>query len=178
MRNVRLNRNRGLAMRSFRTRQSAAIIWGMIPLAVWAGLPRTACVCANGQIKLVCRHVATSHMPDDHESDRHSCCVDTHEVAAEADSDHEADCCSSGSCCHGAAQGEPGIGSKACCKPILAVPSLAPESTTVTCDQALAVVSLVDDIGALYRPAFSRDVAEVDTGPPLDRVILFRSLLI
>lgn len=170
-------------MTFFRTRCSAAIAWGMIPLALWAGLPSTACVCANGQIKLVCRHVAAGHstasrFSDDHESECHSCCHEMHEAIAESDSDHEADCCGRGLCCYGAAQGEPGIGSKACCKPILAAPSLAPESATVTCDHPPAFVALVDEIGAIDLPAFAQDVAEVDTGPPLDRVIVFRSLLI
>lgn len=159
------------------SRCSVAVAWGMIPLALWAGLPSTACICANGQLKLVCRHSAPICASDDHESDVHSCC-EMHEANAESDSDQEADCCSSGMCCHAAAQGEPGIGSKACCKPILAAPSLASESANVSCDQAPAAVALVVEIGALECPAFARDVAEVDTGPPLDRVIVFRSLLI
>ena len=170
-----------------RTRWSAAIAWGMIPLAIWAGLPSTACVCANGQLKLVCRHAAGGSVKDhsiasqsssDHEDGCHSSCCETHSDIAEVDLDHDADCCSSGSCCHSAASGVSGAGSKACCKPILTAPSVAPELASGPCDQTLAVVSVVDEAGAPASPSLTQDVAELDTGPPLDRVIVFRALLI
>ena len=173
-------------MNFFRTRRSAAVAWGMIPLALWAGLPSTACVCANGQIKLVCRHAAggsagqhIAHPSSPADADAcHLCCCEGHEAVAELDADHDADCCGAGMCCHGASSDEAGIGSKACCKPVLTAPSVAPESTSVVCDQTPALVGLVEELEPLVRASFSRNVAEVDTGPPLDRVIVFRSLLI
>jgi hypothetical protein len=99
-------------------------------------------------------------------------------VLAEADSDHDADCCGGGFCRHDAASGGTGIGSKACCKPILSAPGAAPEIVSVSCDQAPAIVAVVEEIGAIVHPSFAPEAAEFDTGPPLDRVIAFRSLLI
>lgn len=174
------------SMNFFRTRRSAAVAWGMIPLALWAGLPSTACVCANGQLKLVCRHAAAgatghhvAHPSSAAEAgDSHSCCCEGHDAVAELDAAHDADCCGGGMCCHGASSDKAGIGSKACCKPVLTAPSLAPESTSVVCDQTPALLDLVEEREPLVRASFNRDVAEVDTGPPFDRVIVFRSLLI
>lgn len=172
-------------MSLFRTRWSAAIAWGMIPLAIWAGLPSTACVCANGQLKLVCRHAAgvrdysvANQSSADHDDGCHSSCCETHSDIAEVDLDHDADCCSSGSGCHSAVSGKAGVGSKACCKPVLTAPSVASKLASVSYDQAPAVVALVEEIAAPACPSFTHDVAEFDTGPPLDRVIVFRSLLI
>ena len=175
-----------LLMNFFRTRRTAAVAWGMIPLALWAGLPSTACVCANGRLKLVCRHVAggpaghhAAHLSSAADAGGcHSCCCEGHDAVTEFDSDRDADCCGGGVCCYGASSREAGVGSKACCKPILTAPSVAPESTNVACDQTPALGDLVEDLEPLARASFSRDVAEVDTGPPLDRVIVFRSLLI
>jgi hypothetical protein len=97
---------------------------------------------------------------------------------SEADSGPDADCCGGGYCCHGAMPNGPGISSKACCKPLVTAPSVAPEMASVLSDQAPAVVATVEEVGAIVHPSFAPDAAEFDTGPPLDRVIVFRSLLI
>ncbi|HVA49648.1 MAG TPA: hypothetical protein VNH11_25000 [Pirellulales bacterium] len=159
-------------MTFFRTRLSAAVAWVMIPLAAWAGMPSTACLCANGHVKLFCQHLpAKKHSAANQTACAASCCA--HETA-----DAEADCCGGGFCCHGGQSDHAGIGSKACCKPILSAPSVAPQIVSVPCDQAPAVVAVVQQVGALVHPSFIVDAAEFDSGPPLDRVIVFRSLLI
>ena len=168
-------------MRFFRTQLSAVVAWAMIPLAAWAGMPSTACVCANGHVKLFCQHLsAKKHTPANQSGCASSCCA--HETSA-ADTDHcvsedSADCCGSGFCGHGGKSDRSGVSSTACCKPILTAPSVAPEIVSVPSDQAPALVTIVEQVGALVHPSFAPDVAEFDTGPPLDRVIVFRSLLI
>lgn len=164
-------------MSFFRTRLSAAVAWGMIPLALWAGMPSTACVCANGHLKLFCQHLLggkTHHETADHEAGCNSSCCG----ADLAEADAASDCCGGGFCCHGAYSGKPGIGSKTCCQPILTAPSAAPKMVSVPCDQVQVMVTVVHEIGAIVHPSFVIDAAEFDTGPPLDRVIVFRSLLI
>jgi hypothetical protein len=37
-----------------KTRIAALLIWAMIPLTVFASLPRVGCICANGQHKFFC----------------------------------------------------------------------------------------------------------------------------
>ena len=172
-------RNHPLAMTFFRTPLSTAVAWAMIPLAAWAGMPSRACVCANGNVKLFCAHGSRAATLHEHENVAAPCghCCGPANVA-EADSDHDADCCGSGFCCHGAKPGNAGIGAKACCKPILSAPSAAPDVVSVPCDQAPAVVAVAQQVGALVHPSFIADLAEINTGPPLDRVIVFRSLLI
>lgn len=166
-------------MRSFRTRCSAVAAWVMIPLAAWAGAPSTACVCANGRVKLFCSHgtppAKTGVHDDTHcESD---CCG---ESCGEIESSDDSDCCGKGACCHGAKSSEPGIASKACCRPILTPPSIAPKAAKAPDDQTLCVVAVVE-LGSSLTPtssSYDRALFASDTGPPLDRVILFRSLLI
>ena len=166
-------------MSFFRTRLSASVAWGMIPLALWAGMPSTACVCANGHLKLFCQHLLGSakHQPAaNHEAGCNSSCCG--EAADLAESDKDSDCCGGGFCCHGAGSQKPGIGSKTCCQPILTAPSAAPKMVSVPCEQAPAAVTVVQEVGAIVHPSVIFDAAEFDTGPPLDRVIVFRSLLI
>jgi hypothetical protein len=163
-----------LAMSFFRTRLTAAVAWAMIPLAAWAGMPSTGCVCADGHLKLFCQHLLREkHAAGDHGSACGSDCCE-----AVADQDHDADCCGGGFCCHGRQSQRPGIGSKTCCDPILTAPSVAPELVTVPCGQAPVIVTVAQEIGAIVHASFAFDAAEFDTGPPLDRIIVFRSFLI
>lgn len=166
-------------MTYFRTPLSAAVVWAMIPLAAWAGMPSRACVCANGDVKLFCARgtlTATSH-EHEHASPRGANCCGSGNVA-EADSNDDLDCCGSGFCCHGSESNGAGIGTKACCKPILSAPSIAPRIASVPSDQLPAIVGTAPQVGDLLRPSLDADLAEINTGPPVDRVIVFRSLLI
>lgn len=173
-------------MSFFRARWSALIAWGMIPLAVWAGLPSTACLCANGGIKLVCTHPGCggkSHAGHDSQSTCRSHCCATNGCAAnamidEVESDEHADCC--GDADRGLNESRTGVHAKACCKPVLAAPGMPPKASSVAYDSAPATVVSAAEIGippqtSLHR---DRDIVEANTGPPLDRVIVFRSLLI
>jgi hypothetical protein len=135
-------------------------------------------VCANGHVKLFCAHGSPAALPHEH---KHAapcghCCGSAN--TADADLEHDADCCGGGFCCHGSQPETTGIGSKACCKPILTAPSVAPQIASVPSDQTPAIVAVAQEIGTLAHPVFIADLAELNTGPPLDRVIVFRSLLI
>lgn len=162
-------------MTFFRTRPIAAVAWAMIPLAAWTGMPSTACLCANGHVKLFCQHALAKHGPSTPASCSESCCP--HESEGIAD-DHDVGCCGGGICGHDQQSDNAGIGSKACCKPILSAPSVAPQVVNVPFEQAPAVIQVAEEIGALVHPLIIADLAEINTGPPLDRVVVFRSLLI
>jgi hypothetical protein len=41
-----------------------------------------------------------------------------------------------------------------------------------------AIVAVAEQVGALLHPSFIPAATEFNTGPPVDRVIVFRSLLI
>jgi hypothetical protein len=161
-----------LIMTFFRTRLSVAVAWAMMPLAIWAGMPSTACVCANGRLKLFCQYVLGAKLPALAATGCTADCCNG--VAA----DHDADCCGGSFCGHGGTSATTAIGAKSCCNPIVGAPIVAPRTVHVPCDQAPAIVAVVQEIGPLVHPSFFQDVAEFDTGPPLDRVIVFRSLLI
>ena len=161
-------------MSRFRRRFSAAIAWAMMPLAAWAGMPSTGCVCANGHVKLFCQHSAANGHNEHHSTGESWCCADEHI----ADCGHDGDCCGTGDCCRNPESAASGITSKACCKPILTAPIVVPKVASIPLDQAPAVLADVQDVGVLVRQAFIADVPEFNTGPPVDRVIVFRSLLI
>lgn len=153
---------------------SAVIAWGMIPLATWAGMPSTGCVCANGQVKLFCGHSSGNGQHQRHSATNcaASCCG-THESE-----EHDADCCGGGFCCHGSTSEKASVTGKTCCTPILSAPSMAPQTCGVIFHEASLLVAVAEDIGVSATSSYSAELAEINTGPPFDRVIIFRSLLI
>jgi hypothetical protein len=169
-----------LAMRFFRTHLSAAVAWAMIPVAAWAGMPSTGCVCANGHIKFFCQHLLKASAADESQESgcKSACCPEDSCPEETALAEQTGDCCGGGACCHGAKSDKPGVRSAACCQPIVTAPSVAPQIAGVPSDHAIAVATVTAEVGALVHPSLTLDVAEFDTGPPLDRVIVFRSLLI
>jgi len=148
----------------------------MIPLAAWAGMPSTACVCANGQMKLFCGHRAAvaKAAVDDEPPCESACCGGL----AETDSSQVSDCCGGGACCHGGKSNEAGIHGKACCRQISTAPGISPKATVEASDESAASFAVVERLGMFARPLFRASAVEFDTGPPLDRVVVFRSLLI
>lgn len=158
-------------------RRSALVAWAMVPVAALASFPSTACVCANGRVKLVCAHSA-SCAPHDHEGPcgTSSCCG-----SAEVDSAGEPDCCGGGICCRGAKSGNTAntwiTTPVPSCQPISSLPGVASEDAFADFSAAIALTIICREIAP--TPSFwVADVAELNTGPPLDRVIVFRSLLI
>lgn len=55
---------------------------------------------------------------------------------------------------------------------------MTPQIASVPGDQAPAVIALAHHADAHVHASFAAEAAELNTGPPLDRVIVFRSLLI
>lgn len=63
----------------------ALVVWTMLPLTVWSGMPSTACVCANGQFMLFCHRCLAGELRRPHSSccssgatplnGQHSCCA-------------------------------------------------------------------------------------------------------
>lgn len=155
-------------MTAVRKRPFAAAAWAMIPLAAWAGMPSTACVCSNGRVKLFCEYLLACKRPAP------SACAS--DCCAQKAANEDTDCCSG--CSRGGKSDTPGIASKSCCNPILTSPSASPRKISAPCDHFPAGVDTTEQVGALVRPTFIPVAIEFNTGPPLDRVVVFRSLLI
>ena len=165
-------------MSLFRTQLSAFIVWGMIPLAVYAGLPSTGCLCANGQFKFFCSHryqsVAVQVLSgraagcaEEQISADCSCC------SAAIGAEHEDDCCQ-----HGGALPGNGIQSQRCCQPVLSAPNLSWVVVASPSDRSLCLTVCHVETGAIAHSAVAVETIKFDTGPPLDRVVAFRHLLI
>ena len=155
-------------MTNIRIRLATATAWAMIPMAAWAGMPRAGCVCSNGTIKLFCQFRLDSKQsaPGKCGSD---CC-------GQKVTDDEIDCCAV--CSIRGKSGTPEIASKSCCNPILALPSVPTQKVSAPLGHFPADVIATASAGTLLRSAFITVTAELNTGPPLDRVVVFRSLLI
>lgn len=165
-------------MNPSRTPLWALVVWGMIPLAAFAGMPSTGCLCANGQFKFFCSHQYHSH--EAHGGAANTGCCSDHPAAAvdcccevTSRTEQHSDCCQ-----HGATPPGDGLRSQTCCQPVFNAPSMSPVAVSVPCDDApLLTVCLIETI-ASGHPAVAPEAGELDTGPPLDRVVAFRHLLI
>ena len=164
-------------MNRVRTSFSAAIVWGMIPLAAVAGMPSTGCLCANGQFKFFCGH----QYPSDGAHGGHAvtgCCA-ARDAVADCDSclampaaESDSDCCQ-----HSPALPCDGVRSRSCCQPVFNASGLSPVKVSTPCGDSSAAVCLTETV-AIRHPAVVSNIDEFDTGPPLDRVVAFRHLLI
>lgn len=47
-------------MSSLKPKFLAALVWTMVPLTVFGGLPRMGCICANGQHKFFCERASSA----------------------------------------------------------------------------------------------------------------------
>lgn len=166
-----------------RNRISAVIAWGMILLAVLAGAPSTGCFCASGQFKLLCAHAqyGAGGLHADHGILAHDCCA-AHVADGECElcaagvhscGEHEGDCCG-----HGDASPGDGVRSRSCCQPVLNALSMGSAPVSAPADDAPAAVADGVEPPAVAHSSHTVDRVDFDTGPPLDRVVVFRHLLI
>ncbi|HEX7450247.1 MAG TPA: hypothetical protein VF306_21995 [Pirellulales bacterium] len=165
-------------MNRFRTPLSAIAVWTMIPLAVFAGMPSTGCLCANGQFKFFCGH--QYHADAAHGGKAiPGCCAADHAATADCGScvampaaEYDGDCCQ-----HSAVLPGDGVRSRSCCQPVFNAAGISPAKVSTPCGDSCADVCLTETI-AIRHPAVASNIDEFDTGPPLDRVLAFRHLLI
>lgn len=95
-----------------KTRIAAALIWVLVPLTVFAGLPRTGCICANGQHKFFCQRSRI-----DGPERLCSCCYGKNPSRAAANAaDGTRTCCGQG---RGSPIGVAGVASDRPCRPVL-----------------------------------------------------------
>jgi hypothetical protein len=165
-------------MRFCRNQIGAAIMWGMIPLALWGGLPGTGCICANGQYKFFCAgslgRVGCDSGRNAASASQSAGCTCPHcrgiATTDAAETSH--------ACCHNdRGQGDP---AGKCCH--LVARSLATVSAEVappTTDAlVVAILPPALNLSLVVLSTVSKHVEQIDTGPPIDRVILLRCLLI
>lgn len=165
-------------MNRFRTPLSVLVAWLMIALAVVAGMPSTGCLCANGQFKFFCGH---QHRVDPAHGENATvgCCAD-HLAAIDCDrclaapaAKHDGDCCK-----HAASLPGNGVRSRSCCQPVFNAAGISPTKVSAPRDDSSRLGPCLVEADASAFPAVAADIDELDTGPPIDRVVAFRHLLI
>jgi len=156
----------------------------MVPLALAGGMPSTGCMCADGGFKLVCAHVYRGLPRAEHAAiadgpQQRDCCRHSSDCCGEPHDGHVARSASGGDCCNGCEL--PGIaGERPCCTPVFSAPSATLIITAVPplTEQALAVVAAEPVALQSLAAHAALQLHESDTGPPIDRVIALRCLLI
>ena len=138
-----------------KSRFSIAVMWAMIPLTVFAGLPRIGCVCASGQHKFFCeRHLTQAG------DAQCTCCYGRDEAKNAPSSRTHAcslatmNCCGAKRAAHNGTQ--PAFGADCPCRPVV------DRSVTIT-----VVKAVLDLDQAEHMPLF---LSAVSTLPVVSRV--------
>jgi hypothetical protein len=152
---------------------SKAVLWAMIPLAFVGSVPRTGCICANGQYKTFCGRISfRSGGPVC------NCCHGRDRSLYLAKEDGVPSCCH-GSHSQKASSGDTCVESQRPCRPVLDVPLLLtnekPSLSFADVDLPCFVpvtVQLLPGLVSLFQETDAGDL------PPPDLVIQHRVLLI
>jgi hypothetical protein len=167
-------------MKRFRAQLASLLTWGMIPLALGASLPGKACQCANGNVKLFCAGPFqfaphTRSVAEPRSCANHRACGATHVI----------DCCHAaegaiGNCCEQASQ-HPSQPCGKCCKAISRAPAnlvelVAPPDNH---DSFQYLLAIEPNFLGQFVPLYSaHQVERIDTGPPVDLVVVHHCFLI
>lgn len=150
---------------------SAGATWAMTALTLWMCWPNTACLCADGHVKLFCfgQHGPPGDPSHGPTTTKSSCC--DHPAVADRQANQ-------GDCCSRPARASAELRGQGC-------RSLAGETPTVTSSATTKAPSdsvLAVNVSPLYElPASGIVTAQptpVDTGPPVDLHITLQHLLI
>ena len=164
-------------MLSLGKRLHKTVLLGMIPLAVFSGIPATACYCANGNLRLVCGGQYAAVRADWPQCgsafakpEQSSCCQHAHQAADAPGS--AVDCSQSG---HDSPQP---VGK--CCKEISKVLTTTVASATLPAIdwQVFAVVPAEIVTSHVRLSLRNAELERVDSGPPIDLVITLHAILI
>jgi hypothetical protein len=162
-----------------KSRFTIAVLWAMIPLTVFAGIPRIGCICASGQHKVFCeRHLMKAG------GAQCACCYGRDAAKYQPANSAQACSLSTTSCCGAkrAAQDQkgPAFNTDCPCRPVVdRTVSIAAAKAVLDLDQAdhtplfLAALPIVAVV-----PAVSFDHARGDLPPPPDLITTLGVLLI
>lgn len=153
----------------------------MMPLALWAGMAPPECECADGQHRFYCPgalNVVTKVSPDS----KHACCLPKRCCQAAADKTVAKSCCRADQASGGNTPGSRASGLP--CGHCKSIPSSALALNKAVSlpelDRAAFFVAAIFTAVSIdtVSPTWSANLEPIETGPPLDRVIVFRCLLI
>jgi hypothetical protein len=144
------------------------IVTGMILLAFLGSFPATSCYCADGHLKLFCAgHYVDSQAPAG-KLERSSCCQCGQDAElADGGSD----------CCHGNNTGKP---CGKCCKEISKslTTTVASVAMPALDSHVFAVLPAEVVVPHAFLSLRNAQLERIESGPPVDLVIVLRTLLI
>ncbi len=149
-----------------------ACVWVLLPLTLVSGLPQMRCRCAEAQSKRYCECCYSSTNKPDSDDSLSSCCRN-HEAAVKSGGSGQADACPTCGTVHARRQ-------SGCCYLKDGDARIVSSQVDVQ-DQLLTQCLMTWIVPAQLAPAAAglpQAVELADPFPPLDRVIVFRHLLI
>lgn len=160
-----------------------AAIWTMIPVTLFAAMPRIACICATGQQKLFCEQLSKTcgSRRDMHavEKGMRSCC--RKEQLAHVRNDAAAGTGPASDCCRRATTSPRGqVRSQRCCTPVVVAPVFPPVSQSLAMPDLtpMALLVSIDDLlPAVVKPP-ARESAWNPALPVPDLLIAHQVFLI
>jgi hypothetical protein len=169
-------------MKTLRKHSWQMLIWAMVPVTLFAGIPKLGCICINGQYKLFCeRHLSGCCRGESKPSAGKGLCPCCHkgqlaDARKAADTDKPV-----AGCCHGPAKRVGGQAhSERCCKPVVGIPLLPPVVQHVAVPDLTLFALLAPSVdllqGAVVSP--TRESAWNPTLPVPDLLIAHQVFLI
>lgn len=168
----------------------AAVVWAMIPLAIWSGQLSAGCICADGHYEPFCRaHLCPGRHAGDAEQAQSACSCCGCSWCARASSTESSRVCCTGDidCCHRPSSPHQPVGigqclqGKACCTPVVqsqVIPPVVTSSRLAGDHHLPALCATILDVSCPVIGLLSTRRLETDTGPPLDLVVKLRRLVI
>jgi hypothetical protein len=150
-----------------------SLVLGLIPLALFSGLPATGCYCADGHYKFFCHNALASVLSGEFSaSSGNGGCPHCSNASSAGGTGDKHSCCR-----HHAGQRN---GSGKCCQLIARTLATVSADVAPPADSGLLVALMPPalDASLVVLPTFNNHAEQIDNGPPLDRVIVLHCLLI
>lgn len=164
-------------------RLNALVLWALVPLTVAGSLPRTGCICANGDYKLwFAAAPSRCCLEADPPAKAAGQCASCHRADRTERAPKSSDGHDGGSCCHttGSPASCPTVIASRCCTPVVGVPVLPPAKDEVAVPHDDSSPALLVVPMAQVSVAASAAVAEVRNTdlPAPDLLIVHQVFLI
>lgn len=153
-----------------------AVVWAMIPLALWGARPAAGCICADGHFELICKSgLSVSNSGHPYQQGKARCCCPS---LVEKSTTQLKSCCSKGGSSHCATVSRDG--SSGCCSPVVQHEILLSSVSQIDENHQSVPLCIVDF--AEYAPTGTSlpglALYESEHMPCGDIVVTFRRLLI
>lgn len=173
-------------MTRFRAMWRRGIVWAMVPLAVFAGVPTSRCLCAAGERPAACQCRCCSGKPIADGASRsecccgcRSCCVRRGGDASKRSPAQQPSSAPRSACCLPAVVG-PNDATSRCCVEVAADPCVVSASVTMPNTSILRadIAGVAVELPPTFHSSVAMESGHCHVGPGADLVVRLRAFLI